>query len=72
MDWIRANGLALYLNADPDLIEMRLRRSSHERPVLAHVEPERLRDVIDDLMAKRKQCYLQAHLTLHVDEEIEP
>lgn len=65
MDWIRANGYAVYLQMTPKALFDRLSQSKlHKRPILIGKSPEELRAFIEEKLTEREPYYTQAHLTI--------
>ncbi|CAM3618711.1 shikimate kinase [Sphingobacterium prati] len=65
MDWIKANGYAVYLQMTPKALFDRLSQSKlHKRPILIGKSPEELRTFIEEKLTEREPYYTQAHLTI--------
>ena len=65
MEWIRANGYAVYLQMSPKALFDRLSQSKlHKRPILIGKSPEELRLFIEEKLIEREPYYTQAHLTI--------
>ncbi|MGE8378151.1 MAG: shikimate kinase [Sphingobacterium sp.] len=65
MDWIKANGYAVYLQMSPKALFDRLSQSKlHKRPILIGKSPEELRAFIEEKLTEREPYYNQAHLTI--------
>ncbi|MNT63367.1 Shikimate kinase [compost metagenome] len=65
MEWIRANGYAIYLQMSPKALFDRLSQSKlHKRPILIGKSPEELRLFIEEKLIEREPYYTQAHLTV--------
>ena len=65
MDWIKANGYAVYLQMSPKALFDRLSQSKlHKRPILIGKSPEELRVFIEEKLTEREPYYSQAHLTI--------
>ncbi|MDF2476655.1 MAG: shikimate kinase [Sphingobacterium sp.] len=65
MDWIKANGYAVYLHMTPKALFDRLSQSKlHKRPILIGKSPEELRAFIEEKLTEREPYYTQAHLTI--------
>ncbi|MEI2271388.1 shikimate kinase [Sphingobacterium sp. ML3W] len=65
MDWIKANGYAVYLQMSPKALFDRLSQSKlHKRPILIGKSPEELRVFIEEKLTEREPYYNQAHLTI--------
>jgi len=65
MEWIKANGYAIYLYMTPKALFDRLSQSKlHKRPILIGKSPEELRAFIEEKLTEREPYYTQAHLTI--------
>jgi shikimate kinase len=67
MDVLNRQSFTIYLQASPETLYRRLRRSAEERPLLPPVGD--LRKFIENLLAQRETVYQQAQLTVCVDEK---
>lgn len=65
MEWIKANGLALYLYHTPKSLWSRLNQSDvNKRPVLKGLTGEELLSFIETKLEEREPYYGQAHLKI--------
>ena len=65
MEWIKANGYAVYLQMSPQELFDRLSQSKlHKRPIRIGKSPEELRVFIEEKLTEREPFYSQAHLTI--------
>ncbi|MCI0920278.1 shikimate kinase [Sphingobacterium rhinopitheci] len=63
MEWIKANGLALYLYHTPKSLWSRLSQSDvNKRPVLKGLTGEELLSFIESKLVEREPYYSQAHI----------
>lgn len=67
MEWIRNNGVALYLHLTPKALHSRLQQSNIEnRPALGGLKGEELLTFIENKLNERAPYYEQAHI--HIDQ----
>ncbi|GHE23049.1 shikimate kinase [Sphingobacterium griseoflavum] len=67
MDWILANGLAVYLQMTPRALHARLQQSKiANRPALKGLRGEALLQFIEDKLGQRESFYKRAQL--HIDQ----
>ena len=67
MDWIRNNGIALYLELTPKALHSRLQQSNiGSRPALGGLQGDALLEFIETKLQERAPYYLQAHI--HIDQ----
>jgi len=67
MDWILANGMAVYLHLTPKALHARLQQSKiSNRPALKGLSGEELLQFIEEKLAEREPFYTRAHL--HIDQ----
>ena len=67
MDWIRNNGIALYLQLSPKALHSRLEQSNiASRPSLGGLKGEALLEFIENKLQERVSFYQQAHI--HIDQ----
>ncbi len=60
MDWIKSNGISVYLHMDEERVLGRLRKKKEKRPLVANLSDDELRDFIYKSLAERKVFYEQA------------
>ena len=68
MDWMKQNGLTLYLRTDPFILFERLKASDRERPLLSGRKDQALLDFIKNTIEKRAVFYENAHLIFEQNE----
>ena len=61
MDFINAFGISIYLKLSVDALYIRLANAKQERPLLAQLEGENLRQEIRIRLAEREPYYTKAH-----------
>lgn len=72
MDWMKANGMTIYLDtAVPVLIE-RLRKDMQTRPLIASKSTEELEKFIENKLEERRIFYEKAHIVYHIKTGKEP
>jgi shikimate kinase len=62
---IRAKGVSIWLNADPDVLMRRINKRRHERPMLQTADPAA---TFRELLAVREPFYAQSDLTVQSRE----
>lgn len=63
LDWMKINGVVVFLNTSPEIILGRLRQSDlNARPLLKGLDDEGLRQFIHDKLEERMPYYIQAHI----------
>lgn len=65
MDWIKANGLSIYLKASVPLLVKRLQKGQEHRPLIRGLNETELAAFIEERMAQREFFYCQAQYILH-------
>ncbi|NQD71207.1 shikimate kinase [Sphingobacterium shayense] len=67
MEWIRNNGISLYLQLTPKALYSRLQQSNiGSRPALGGLQGDALLEFIESKLQERAPYYLQAHI--HIDQ----
>ncbi len=61
MDWMRENGITVYLKVPEEHLFQRLRTRTAKRPLLAGMDDDALRAYIRDMLQKRSAFYDRAH-----------
>lgn len=65
MEWIRRNGIALYLHLTPNALFSRLQQSNiNSRPALRGLQGESLLSFIQEKLNERAPFYQQAHIQI--------
>lgn len=64
MDFILANGTAIYLQMDVDALTERAIRSRNPRPLMQGLSHEELHQRIEQQLKEREKIYLRAHIIL--------
>ncbi|MFN0274451.1 MAG: shikimate kinase [Chitinophagales bacterium] len=62
MDWMKKNGLTVYLKSTPEFLFSRLALKKYKRPLIAHMNDEELLKFIKGKLQEREKFYLQADL----------
>ncbi len=62
------HGKTVYLKASVDQIISRISQELHKRPLLKNLNDDELKSFIEDKLKEREPYYLQATLTIPVDE----
>jgi shikimate kinase len=68
LEWMKKNGLTIYLNVPEGVLMQRLSASPGQRPILGNREGEELKQHISRLLAGRKSYYEQADLTINRED----
>ena len=64
MDYIKENGISIYLRMPPEKILARLKQSKKPRPLVKSLQGENLLARIKELLAQREKFYLQSSIIL--------
>jgi shikimate kinase len=64
MKYMLANGITIYLKMTPAQLKSRLLRSSHQRPLIIGIEPDKLLGFIEGKLAEREKWYSEAEITV--------
>lgn len=62
MDIINSRGVAVWLQAPVEILHSRLMKGKHKRPLIAHMDSQRLRAFIEEALAARQHHYARAPL----------
>lgn len=68
MDWMNANGVTIYLQAQTDILVDRLKAGKAHRPLLRDLDDEALRQYIREKLAEREAFYRQASVIYEVND----
>lgn len=68
MEWMKTQGIVLYLKATPEFIVEKLMHETSHRPVIKDVNPLELLPFIKSKLLEREPYYLHANHVLNVDE----
>lgn len=60
--WMKANGITIYLQTDPNLLAFRLRREQQGRPLIQNLDEGELIEFIQRRLEEREFYYLQADI----------
>lgn len=72
MEYMKTNGIVVWLNPGVDELVRRLNRGIDSRPVLEGIKsPEALKNHLQNLMEKRISWYRQAHIVIDDDASLE-
>ncbi len=66
IQWIRENGISVFLKPDINLMVQRLKSETDKRPLLADQDAVTLRDFIQDKLRQRLPYYNQATVTIPI------
>ncbi|KAB1065934.1 shikimate kinase [Salibacter halophilus] len=64
IDWMLANGVVVYLQAEPAFLASRLKNEKSKRPLIAGKNDEELKAFIDEMLEKREPYYKRAHFEI--------
>lgn len=64
MQYMRDNGLVIYLKAKPEFIKSRLEQAKVVRPLIQNVAAEDRLAYLQELLQRREPYYAQSHLSL--------
>lgn len=67
MHWMKAHGLCVYLQANPDVLSNRLKHNQQLRPLIATLNEEELLQFITNQLNERASVYEEAHL--HIESK---
>ena len=67
-DLIKKRFLSIWLDVDEDTIFKRVKRNQNKRPLIRGLGEIELRNKINDLMSKRKNCYNKADLRIQLQD----
>jgi shikimate kinase len=68
MEWMKENGIVVYLEASVELLFKRLKNAYVERPLLRGLTEQGILEKLAALYEQRKEIYQQAHHIIPVDE----
>lgn len=68
MEWMKANGLTIFLNVNPEILCERLQKESEHRPLLIGNSDKELLKFIESKLNFRLQFYKQAEVTCQADK----
>ncbi len=66
---IRSSALLIYLKASPEFLYERLKKEKAQRPLIANMDDEELLTFISQHLAKREKKYLNAQLSISVENK---
>jgi len=64
MDWMKENGLTVYLKMPPEILLKRLKNGRDRRPLLKNLNESELYNFIQNRLQEREPFYLRADCTL--------
>ena len=67
-DLIKERFLSIWLDVDADTIFKRVKRNQNKRPLIKGLDEIELKNTINDLMSKRKNCYNKADLRIQLHD----
>lgn len=62
LEWMKSNGIVIYLEAAPNLLVSRLRGEMAHRPLIAGMEDEELHSFIQQKLEERSSFYEKSHI----------
>jgi len=65
-DLIKKKFLSIWLDVDANTIFKRVKRNQNKRPLIKGLDEIELKNTINDLMSKRKNCYNKADLRIQL------
>lgn len=65
LQWMKGQGLTVYLSAGVDVLTRRLRAQQEQRPLLGGLDEPALRAFIEEKLAEREPFYRQASIAYH-------
>ncbi|MEL6123439.1 MAG: shikimate kinase [Bacteroidota bacterium] len=68
MEWMKAQGLTIYLKTEPDTLVERLVDGPNRRPLVANMNEQELESYIDKHLESRRPYYEQAELVVDTQE----
>lgn len=68
MQWMNIHGKTIYLKATAEQIFSRISTELHKRPLLRNLNDNELKTFIEDKLEERESFYMQATLSIPVDE----
>ncbi|MEL6658581.1 MAG: shikimate kinase [Bacteroidota bacterium] len=71
MEWINRHGLAIYLEASPEVLAERLWRGRTKRPLVASLQKEELLPFIKRKIAERSDYYQQAPVRYKITDSLQ-
>ena len=67
-DLIKKKFLSIWLDVDEDTIFKRVKRNQNKRPLIRGLDEIELRDAINNLMFKRRNCYNKADIRIQLHD----
>ena len=71
MDWMKENGITIYLHWPEDILREHLLEIRESRPLLARLNDREANGKITDLMTQRKPFYEQSAITIEMTGQLE-
>ncbi len=71
LEWMKRNGLIIYLSAAPDLLARRLQKETSQRPLIAGLDKPSLMDFIDKKLQERARAYEEADVIIFQEDGID-
>ena len=68
-DLIKKKFLSIWLDVDAKTIFKRVKRNQNKRPLIKGLDEIELKNTINDLMSKRKNCYNKADLRIQLHDQ---
>jgi len=68
-DLIKKKFLSIWLDVDANTIFKRVKRNQNKRPLIKGLDEIELKNTINDLMSKRKNCYSKADLRIQLHDQ---
>lgn len=67
MQWMKKNGVTVYLDTPLSVLKERLIREKAHRPLIKSLDEQAIEDFIQNSLQKRKEYYNQAHIILSTE-----
>jgi len=71
MEWMKENGITVYLQWPDDILRQHLLQIRNTRPLIAQLTDKDAGEKIDDLLSIRKPIYEQSSITLELTGDME-
>ncbi len=62
MDFMRDNGIVIWLKIDPEIIASRLKSARQKRPLIAKLNDDQILDFVNEKLKLRESFYEKAHI----------
>jgi shikimate kinase len=68
MEWMKKNGITIYLHSDIDNIIKRLLKNPHRRPLLNNMPLDEIKPFVEKLLSKRESIYKESQYLVDVNQ----